>query len=401
MAGCVTIRSSANRETAPAVRASTTTDVYADLGLRRVINASATLTRLGGSIMPQPVIEAMIQASRSFVDLPELQRRCGERLAKLTKNEAAYVSSGAAAGLTLTTAACITGTDPAKIARLPSNLDGLKNEVIIHRCQRNGYDFAVRQTGVKVVEIGFPGVTHPWELEAAITERTAAVIYFAGGHFERGALPLRTTVEIAHKHGVPVIVDGAAQIPPVSNLWEYTTGAGADLAVFSGGKGLRGPQPSGLIVGRADLVEAIRLNGPPNQAIGRPMKVGKEEMVGLVAAVEWYLSQDEPALLQRYERQVQRVTEAVGNVAGVSARRDFPSEAGQPMPRALLRFDPERLGFDRDEVVRRLHEGDPYVEVANAGPDGIWINPQTLEDGEEKIVIDRLLAALTPARGGR
>jgi L-seryl-tRNA(Ser) seleniumtransferase len=383
------------------VRPSTATDVYADLGMRRVVNAAATLTRLGGSIMPRPVIEAMIQASRSFVDLPELQRRCGERLAKLTKNEAAYVCSGAAAGLTLTTAACVTGVDPAKIARLPSNLGGLKNEVIVHRCQRNGYDFAVRQAGVTIVEIGFPGVTQAWELEAAISDRTAAVVYFAGAHFERGALPLRTTVEIAHRRGVPVIVDGAAQIPPVANLWEYTTSAGADLAVFSGGKGLRGPQSSGLIVGRADLIEAIRLNGPPNQAIGRPMKVGKEEMVGLVAAVEWYLGQDEPALIERYERQVARVVESVGNIPGLTAQRDFPSEAGQPMPRALVRLDATKIGLDRDEIVRRLHEGDPYVEVANSGKDGIWINPQTLEDGEEKIVIDRLLAALAPARGGR
>jgi L-seryl-tRNA(Ser) seleniumtransferase len=370
--------------------------------MRRVINAAATLTRLGGSIMPPVVIEAMIQASRSFVDLPELQRRCGERLAKLTRNEAGYVSSGAAAGLTLTTAACITGVDRDRIARLP-NLDGLKNEVVIHRCQRNGYDFAVRQTGVRVVEIGDPdaGVTQAQELEAALGERTAAVVYFAGANFERGALPLRTTVEIAHRRGVPVIVDGAAQIPPISNLWEFTSGAGADLAVFSGGKGLRGPQSSGLIVGRADLIDAVRLNGPPNQAIGRPMKVGKEEMIGLVAAVEWYLGQDEPGLIRRYERQVARVVESLGKLPGVTAERDFPSEAGQPMPRALVRFDAEELGFDRDEVVRRMHEGDPYVEVSNSGKDGIWINPQTLEDGDEKIVIDRLLAALAPARGGR
>jgi L-seryl-tRNA(Ser) seleniumtransferase len=370
--------------------------------MRRVINAAATLTRLGGSIMPPLVIEAMIQASRSFVDLPELQRRCGERLAKLTRNEAAYVSSGAAAGLTLTTAACITGVDRDRIARLP-NLDGLKNEVVIHRCQRNGYDFAVRQTGVRVVEIGDLdlGVTQAQELEVAIGERTAAVVYFAGANFERGALPLRTTVEIAHRRGVPVIVDGAAQIPPISNLWEFTSDAGADLAVFSGGKGLRGPQSSGLIVGRADLIDAVRLNGPPNQAIGRPMKVGKEEMIGLVAAVEWYLGQDEPGLIRRYERQVARVVESLGKLPGLTAERDFPSEAGQPMPRALVRFDAGELGFDRDEVVRRLHEGDPYVEVSNSGKDGIWINPQTLEDGDEKIVIDRLLAALAPARGGR
>jgi uncharacterized pyridoxal phosphate-dependent enzyme len=375
------------------VRTAPTTDVYANLGMRRVINAAATLTRLGGSIMPPPVLEAMIQASRSFVELPELQRRCGERLAELTRNEAAYVCSGAAAGLTLTTAACITDTDPAKIARLPGDLAGLKDEVVVHRSQRNGYDFAVRQTGVRMVEIG-PSVD---ELEAALGERTAAVVYFAGKLAE-GSLPLRTVVEVAHRRGVPVIVDGAAQIPPISNLSRYTLEDGADLAIFSGGKGLRGPQSSGLIVGRADLIEAVRMHGPPNSAIGRPMKVGKEEMVGLVAAVDWYLSLDEPSLVKRYERQVARVIESVAGVAGVTASRVFPSEAGQPMPRAQVRFDAAVLGFDRDEVVRRLREGDPYVEVSGSGDDGIYVNPQTLDDGEETIVIERLLAALKRGR---
>jgi uncharacterized pyridoxal phosphate-dependent enzyme len=375
------------------VRTAPTTDVYADLGMRRVINAAATLTRLGGSIMPPQVLEAMMQASRSFVELPELQRRCGERLAKMTRNEAAYVCSGAAAGLTLTTAACITGTDPAKIARLPGDLAGLKDEVVVHRSQRNGYDFAIRQTGVRMVEIG-PSVE---ELEGAIGERTAAVVYFAG-RLAEGSLPLKTVVEVAHRRGVPVIVDGAAQVPPISSLWQYTVEDGADLAVFSGGKGLRGPQSSGLIVGRADLIEAVRMHGPPNQAIGRPMKVGKEEMVGLVAAVDWYLSLDEPSLVKRYERQVARVVEALAGIAGVTATREFPSEAGQPMPRALVRFDASRLGFDRDEVVRRLREGDPYVEVSSGGDDGIYVNPQTLDDGEETIVIERLVGALKRGR---
>src|SRR5262249_51854030 len=171
--------------------------------------------------------------------------------------------------------------------------------------------------------------------------------------------------------------DGAAQIPPIANLSNFTR-AGAALAIFSGGKGLRGPQSSGLIVGRSDLIEAVRLNGPPNSAIGRPMKVGKEEMVGLLAAVEWSLGLDEPALIQRYERQVARVVEALAKIGGVSARRDFPSEAGQPMPRALVQFDPAALGVDRDEIVRRLGEGDPHVEGARAGPGGVWVHPPAL-----------------------
>ncbi len=369
------------------------TDVYADLGLRRVVNAAATLTKLGGSLMPAPVIEAMIAASRGFVDLPELQRRAGERIARITQNEAAYISSGAAAGLTLSTAACITGTDPAKIACLPGNLADLKNEVVIYKSQRNGYDFAVRQTGITLVEVGTRDGTDPDELARAINDRTAAVLFFAGAHYAPGALTLDQTVEIAHANGVPVIVDAAAQIPPVASLWSFTK-AGADLAVFSGGKGLCGPQSSGLVVGRPDLIEGVRANGSPNSAIGRPMKVGKEELVGFLAAIEWYLSLNEPKLIERYERQVQRVLSAVANRPGVVGFRDFPSEAGQPMPRARIEFDANVLGCDRDEIVRKLGEGDPYVEVLKSGQSGIWINPQTLADGEEQYVIDRLLSAL-------
>ncbi len=239
--------------------------IYESLGVRRVINADARLTRLGGSLMPEPVLRAMEDAATSYVDMFELQRAVGRRLAELTHNEAACVVTGAAAGLFVTTLACMTGPDAAAVERLPS-LAGLKNEVVFQRVQRFAYLPAVPLTGATLVEIGSEPEMHPAELEAAINERTAAILYVAGEHMAAGALPLPEVIEIAHARGVPVIVDAAAQLPPAENLWYFTRELGADLVVFSGGKDLRGPQASGLIVGRPDLIEACLLNGAPESA---------------------------------------------------------------------------------------------------------------------------------------
>jgi L-seryl-tRNA(Ser) seleniumtransferase len=364
--------------------------IYEELGVRTVINASATLTRLGGSLMPAPVLEAMRQAAGAFVDVVEFRRRVGEEIARLTRNEAAYVACGAAAGLTLATAACITGLDAEKRERLP-HLEGMKDEVIVHCHTRVGYDFAIRMVGVRLVEIGSPEGTPPAELEAALSERTAAMFYFPRGTMQRGELPLEQAAAICHARGVPVIVDGAAQIPPHTNLWEFTQ-RGADLAVFSGGKGLCGPQAAGLVLGKKELIEAVAFNGPPQAFIGRGMKVGKEELAGMLAAVRWYLSQDHEALMQQYESQVRFVIEACTGLPHVTARRSFPSEAGQPMPRAEIRVGPA-LGLTGRDVVRLLEEGEPSIAVS-ANADGVFVNPQTLAPGQEEIVARRLREVL-------
>jgi L-seryl-tRNA(Ser) seleniumtransferase len=366
---------------------------YQDLGVRPVINASATLTRLGGSRMPKPVTDAMAAGAESFVDLVELQHRAGERIASLTGNEACYIASGAAAGIAIAVAACITGTDPAKIARLP-RFDGPPAEVIVHRSHRNGYDHAARMTGATLVEIGMAHSTQRWELEAAITPRTACVLYFAGAHYAPGSLPVTDVIEIAHERGVPVLVDAAAQIPPLSTLWSYTRELGADIAIFSGGKGLRGPQSSGLVLGRRDIVEACYPNGSPNQSIGRPMKVGKEEILGIVAAVEWSLSQDEAAILAGYEAAVQSWLAGLQGIEGVSATRGYPSEAGQPHGRAIVQIDPA-AGLTRDQVVDALWDRNPRIAVSKHGDDAIALNPQTLEPGEDRLVLDALRGVLT------
>ena len=368
--------------------------IYADLGLRPIINADATLTRLGGSIMHPDVVAAMADAAKHFVDLDLLQRRVGERLARLTRNEAAFVTSGAAAGLALATAACITGTDPGAIARLP-DVAGLKHEVIVHKSQRNGYDHSIRMVGATLVEIGDARGTDISALEAAINAQTAAVVWFQGAMTSPGDIPLDRVIAIANVHGVPVIIDGAAQLPPTENLWTWT-GMGAALAVFSGGKDLHGPQPTGLIVGRAELMEAVRLNSNPNHGLGRPMKVGKEEMVGLLKAVELYLQIDQEARASRDEETVMGWCMALNDVAGVHASRAFPNEAGQPLPRARVDVDPAQVGLTRDQIIRQLREGEPAIAVAPAGSTGIFLNPMTLAPGEETVVLQRLLEILAP-----
>jgi len=363
-------------------------DIYDELGVKKVINGIATVTVLGGSIMPPEVTSAMVEASKHFVSIDELQKKAGAKIAELTKNEAAYVSCGAAAGLVLSTAACITGTDHAKCAQLPYT-DGMKNEIIIHKMNRSGYDFAIRQTGGKIIEIGTESGTTPEDMDNAINDRTAAIFYFYNIARMGGLVPLEKGIEIAKRRGVPLIVDAAAQIPPAENLWKFTH-MGADLSIFSGGKGLRGPQSSGLILGRKDLIEACALNGNPRAYIGRPMKVGKEEVIGLLAAVKWYVSLDEKKLIQSYEDQVQFLISEFSSIKHVSAKRNFPSEAGQPMPRAEIIFDEQKLGIARDDILAKLREGDPSIELPAAGPGSIFVNPQTLEPGEEKIIAKKL-----------
>lgn len=362
---------------------------YEDLGVRRVINACATLTKLGGSLMPPEVVRAMNDAAASFIDLHELQRRVGDRIATITGNEACYVSSGAAAGLALAAAACITCGDLELQQRIP-NLDGLKDEIIVHKTHRNGYDYAVRQVGATIVEIGSADGTTREDLERAITDKTAAFFWFQGAMCTPNDLPLADVIEVTNRYGIPVVVDAAAQLPPVSNLWAFTQ-MGAALAVFSGGKDLRGPQSSGLVLGRRDLVEACRSHGSPNQAVGRPMKVGKEEIMGLLAAVERYLTLDHDARAQSCETTVQLWSEALNVIPGFTAVRTFPNEAGQPLPRCLLAVDAAQAGITRDEVVKQLLNGTPAVVVDAPGEDGIHLNPMTLEAGEAEIVLARLV----------
>jgi L-seryl-tRNA(Ser) seleniumtransferase len=262
--------------------------------------------------------------------------------------------------------------------------------VIIFRSQRNGYDQAAFQTGARIVEIG----ARVEDLQGAISPQTVCVLYFAGAHYAPGALALDEVIAAAHARNVAVLVDAAAQIPPVANLWYFTRDMGADVAIFSGGKGLRGPQSSGLVLGRRSLIDACIANGPPNHSLGRPMKVGKEEMLGILAAVEWSLEQDEPVLLANYEAMVQYWLDGLRDLPGVTVERGYPSEAGQPHARAIVRLGPNAL-LSRADLVAALWNSNPRIAVAEIGRDAVAQNPQTIEPGEDQLVLDALRHLLT------
>lgn len=330
----------------------------------------------------------MVEASRGYVDVFDLQRRAGDRLARLTGNEAAYVANGATGGLFLATLACMTGCDQRAISRLPS-LEGLRDEVIVHRTHRMPLDLAVLLAGATFVEIGNRLVTSVGDLEAAIGERTAAVLYMAGDFYRVGALSLEETVDIAHAHELPVVVDAAEQVPPSENLWRCTRELGADLAVFSGGKGICGPQASGLVVGRRDLVEACYQNGYPHTRLGRALKVGKEEIVGLLAAVELCLSDDYPARVAAWNAVVDAWERALGDLPGVSVQQVFPTWSPS-VARLLLEVGPGN-GFTAQDLCDGLLRGDPAVAVEiPPNTSQVFANPEPLEPGEESVVVDRI-----------
>lgn len=375
-------------------------DVYADLGIRRVINAATTLTALGGTVLPVEVVEAMTSASRSCVDMDELHLAAGRRLAYLTNNEDAYVTSGCAAGIALAVLAAITGGLPEVIARLPDD-ESIPRNVIIHRAHRIPYDRAIELGGGHIVEIGNVIQTFEWELSSALDHLTAAVFWVAGSHLPQTTLSLRQTVSMAHAHGVPVIVDAAAQLPPMENLTYFTRECGADAVIFSGGKALRGPQASGLMIGSPLFLEAVRANAAPRQRLARAMKVGKEEIAGLVAAVERYVSLDHAALAVEWEETLAMWAEGLADLEGVGVQRVALNEAGQPVPRLEIALDANQLGMNAADLVARLWEGTPRIAVLKGPDQQVYVTPDTLVGDDAMMVMERLRAILSGSRSGR
>ena len=368
-------------------------DVLGELQVRTFLNAAGTYTRLTASRMSPEVLSAMQRASTHYVDLDELHEKAGKRVAELLGCEAALVTAGCASALTLATAACIAGRDVERIRRLPDS-DGMRNEVVVQKAHRNSYDHAVRNCGARLVEVE----TAP-ELEAAISDRTAMLFFL--NHAETvGRIGHREFLRIARKHGIPALNDAAADVPPVDNLTRFQR-MGYDLVAFSGGKGLRGPQSTGLLLGRRELIEAARLNNSPNSdSVGRTNKVNKEEVVGMLVALESFLALDHDQEWKIWTRRCKRIEQSVARIPGVSTEVFVP-EIANAVPHLRIRWDYLKAGFDPKGAAERLRTGEPSVEVRPKYEEGLEIAVWMLEDGEERVVGRRIHEVLSSALGFR
>ncbi len=394
---------------APALRAGELTspapvkavDYYQKLGVTPFINAAGTYTVLSASTMPEEVQAAIALASLQPVNLLELQDAAGEYLAKRLKCEAALVTSGAAGALTLGTAACITlGNKPA-IVSIPTDMAGLKNEVLVQKAHRYDYDHALRNCGIRYVEVETMD-----EYEKAFTDKTVMTHFFNAA--EGGKISREDWIHVAHKHGVPCFNDAAADVPPISNLWNYTQ-MGFDLVTFSGGKGLRGPQCTGLLLGRKDLIEAAKLNNSPfSNTVGRGMKVAKEEIIGLVAAVDWFLAQDDAAMEAEFQKRADLIAMKLKTLPTVETRSFIP-EVANHVPHLLITYDQKRIKISAADVMQKMREDKPRIELnpgtggapASAGLPGgsntIIVGVWMLLPGEDAVVAQRLHAVLHAA----
>ncbi len=358
-------------------------DVYKELGVRPFINAAGTYTALSASLLPPEVRQAMESAARHYVSIPELQDAAGRRIASLVGAESALVTSGCAAALTLATAAAVAGTSQEAILRLP-DVTGLKNEVVLPKGHRFVYDHAIRNVGVRLVEAGSRE-----ELLSSITGKTA-MLFYLNNVASKSPLTREELVAAGKKTGVPTLIDAAADLPPVKNLTAFLK-MGFDLVAFSGGKGLRGPQCSGLLLGRRDLIQAAFLNGSPHSdTVGRLAKVGKEEIVGLTRAVELYLARDHEADWKEWEERVAHILSRCSGIDSVRAERFVPEIANE-VPHAAISWDPKRIGLTRESFAKALRDGEPRIEPRPSPPEeprleiGVWM----MEPGDHRIVADR------------
>lgn len=379
---------------APVRLAAARRDFYKELGVRPFINAAGTYTVLTASLMLPEVMDAIEYGAKQFVPLNDLHDAVGKRIAELVGVEGAMVTSGAAAALTVGTAACVAGKNSEWIRRIPDIAGtGMKTEVLIQKSHRYGYEHAVRNCGIRFVEVETAD-----DLQRAAGANTAMMLFFNDAE-PKGAIKAEEFAALGRKLNVPTFNDAAADVPPTENLSKYNR-MGFDLVTFSGGKGLHGPQSAGLLLGRKDLIEAARLNCSPNgDTIGRGLKVNKEEMLGMMVAVEMFLKRDAQAEWREWERRAQLISTAAGATKGVQTEIYVPPIANH-VPHVRLTWNKSELPLTVAELRRRLREGDPAIEIIPGGPPaadekqeaaiGVW----QMQRGEAEIVAKRLKQAL-------
>ncbi|HZS55452.1 MAG TPA: selenocysteine synthase [Bryobacteraceae bacterium] len=375
-------------------------DYYEKLGVTKIINAAGTYTFLTASIMPLQVQAAVMQAAKNPVRLNELQKATGEYLAKRLQCEGALVTAGAASALTLGTAACMTVANPAAVKQMPTNMDGLKNEVVVQKAHRYDYDHALLNCGIRFVEVETLD-----QYQNAFTDKTVMAHFFNAA--EGGQISREDWIRVAHQHNVPCFNDAAADVPPISNLWNYTK-MGFDLVTFSGGKGIRGPQNAGLLLGRKDLIVAAVANDMPiSEAIGRGMKVAKEQIVGMVAAVDWFLEQSDEGMEKEFRHRGDTISNYLKTVPTLRSQIVIP-EVANHVPHLLLNYDRNRIKIGARDVAEQLRRGNPSIELNPATgqvnsrgltsePDTIVVGVWMLQPGEEMIVAKRLHEVLMQA----
>ena len=369
-----------------------TGEVYRSIGVRPIINARGTFTIISGSQTLPEVKRAMDEASRSYVQMDELMEGVSKKLAELTGAPWGIITAGCCAALTHCTTASIAGSNPERMQRLP-DLTGLKSEVIIPAYSRNVYDHAVRMVGVKIIE-----VKDPAELEQAFNERTA-MVYILAGPGDEGPLGTKVIAEVAKRHNVPVVVDAAAEILTIPNVH---LARGATAVAYSGGKCIRGPQAAGLLLGDKNLLQAAWVNSAPHHAFGRSLKVGKEEIMGMLAAVEMWKERDHDAEWKRWQGWLDQISTSVKKVNGVTTRVEDPEGLSNKTPTLRIEWDAVTVGITGTEVAKLLLDGEPRIVMAGgsgARPGSMKssasVTPYMMIPGDEKVVAERLYAVLS------
>ena len=371
-----------------AVVSSLRRDFFKELGLRTFINAAGTYTSMTGSLMPKEVVEAISYGANEYVNLDDLQDKVGERIAELLECEYATVSSGCFGAMSIGMAGILTGKDPKKVKQLP-NTKGMKNEVIMQESHSIGYAQALTNVGAKVVRVKTAN-----QLEKAITDKTC-MLWFLNAHTDRGEIKWEEFIDLGKKHNIPTFIDCAADVPPVENLFRFTK-MGFDLVAFSGGKGLRGPQSAGLLLGKREYIEAARMHTPPRgETIGRGMKVNKEEVLGMLAALELYLEKDHRKEWEMWESQIQLISDSVNSVVGVETEIHVPPYANH-VPSLRIRWDEKKVKITPNEVRKQLTEGHPSIQTVGDSK-SVGMTTWMMVPGQERIVAKRVKEILSSA----